>query len=148
VSVVYLTIDEVLKNHTFALTLGNGGLDGVRSQQVLASAVNQPQQSAFGDDAYPTIPEKAAAYAYFIAEGQPFIDGNKRTAALTMLMFLDLNEYDLIEGGDEELAVMLEDLGSKTIDQSEFFGWVLNHARKREPLADVLPFNRPTGTDE
>jgi death on curing protein len=98
--------------------------------QQLASAVQQPQQSAFAEDAYATVPEKAAAYAYFLAEGQPFVDGNKRTAALTMLMFLDLNGYDLIEG-DEELAIVLEDLGKGLLDQSEFFGWVCNHAKRR-----------------
>jgi death-on-curing protein len=130
VPVIYLTIDDVIETHSDALTLGNGGLDGIRSQNVLASAVMQPQQSAFEQDAYETIPEKAAAYGYFIAEGQPFIDGNKRTAALSMLMFLDLNGYDLIEG-HEELAEILECLGAKTVDQSEFFGWVVNHARPR-----------------
>jgi death-on-curing protein len=116
--------------HTIALTHGNGGLDGVRSHQQLAAAVMQPQQSAFGEDAYPTIAEKAAAYGYFLAEGQPFIDGNKRTAELAMTTFLDLNGYELIEDEDE-ISKMFEDLGAQLIGQGEFFGWVVNHARPR-----------------
>lgn len=66
-------------------------MDGVRSEQQLASAVGQPEQSAFGEDAYRTIPEKAAAYGFFIAEGQPFLDGNKRTALLAFETFLHAN---------------------------------------------------------
>lgn len=128
--VVYLTIDDVIEAHTDALTLGNGGLDGVRSQQVLASALGQPQQSAFGEDAYPTVADKAAAYGFFIAEGQPFIDGNKRTAALAMLIFLDLNGYDLVEQ-HEELAEVFERLGHHLVDQAAFFKWVADHTRAR-----------------
>lgn len=145
---VYLSVDSVIENHDVALTTMGGGRPGIRSQQMLASAVNQPQQSAFGEDSYITVPEKAAAYGFFLAEDQPFNDGNKRTGALSMLMFLDLNGYDLHEADDEELASVFEDLGKHVMDQSEFFGWVCNHAKKRQPSADVLPFERPTGTNE
>lgn len=126
--VVYLTVDDVIELHTIALEHG-AGLDGIRSQQQLASAVGQPQQSAFGEDLYKTIPEKAAAYGYFIAEGQPFIEGNKRTALLSLETFLEANGYELVED-DDSIAQTFEDLGRKVIDQSEFFGWVVNHARQ------------------
>ena len=88
-SIIYLTVDQLKDLHTQALTLG--GVDGLRSEHLLASAVFQPQQSAFGEDAYATIPEKAAAYGFFIAENQPFLDGNKRTGELALVTFLDLN---------------------------------------------------------
>jgi death-on-curing protein len=81
--VKYLTIDHVIEFHEEALR-EFGGLSGIRSPHALASAVMQPQQSAFGQDAYPTIPGKAAAYGFFIAEAQAFADGNKRTAAIAM----------------------------------------------------------------
>ena len=129
--VVYLTVDAVIELHRIALEYG-GGLDGIRSQQQLASAVAQPQQSAFGEDTHATVPEKAAAYGFFIAEGQPFIDGNKRTALLALETFLDANGYELLED-DDAIAQVFEDLGSKVIDQSEFFGWVCNHSRERAP---------------
>jgi death-on-curing protein len=125
--VVYLTVDGVIVLHGIALEL-HGGLDGIRSQQMLASAVAQAEASAFGEDAYKTIPEKAAAYGFFIAENQPFIDGNKRTALLAMETFLLANGYELTEDNDA-IAQAFEDLGGKVIDQSEFFGWVSNHAR-------------------
>jgi len=105
-----------------------GGLAGIRSRHALASAVLQPQQSAFGDDAYATIPEKAAAYGFFIAEAQAFVDGNKRTAAVAMETFLLLNYHEFYQD-DDEIAHMFESIGSHAVDQQEFFGWVCNHAK-------------------
>lgn len=129
--VICLSVDDIIALHEDALTLGDGGSEGIRSYQQLASSALQPYQSVFGDDAYPTIPEKAAAHAFFLAEGQPFIDGNKRTAALALTVFLDLNGYELYEASDTELADILIDLGSQVIGQGEFFGWVCNHARPK-----------------
>jgi death-on-curing protein len=105
--VLYLTIDQVKRFHALVLELG--GSDGIRSEQMLASSVFQPQQSAFGEDAYPTVPEKAAAYA-----------------------FLDLNCYDF---SDDEHAIedMFVAVAAGTVDQSEFFGWVVNHCRRGAP---------------
>ena len=128
-AVVYLTVDQIIALHDAALA-EYGGLGGTRSPQQLAAAVTQPQQSAFGEDAYATIPEKAAAYGYFLAEAQAFIDGNKRAAALALETFLYINGFELLQD-DDEIAQMFEDLGAKVIGQGEFFGWVCNHARLR-----------------
>jgi death-on-curing protein len=56
------------------------------------------------------------------------VDGNKRTGAAAMLAFLELNGYELSQT-DDEIAEVFEGLGRKVIDQGEFFGWILNHAR-------------------
>lgn len=126
--VVYLTADQVIALHWIALE-AYGGPEGIRSEHSLFSAVGCAEQTVFGEDAYPTIPEKAAAYGFFIAENQPFVDGNKRTAAASLATFLDINGYELVEYHDQELAEIFEALGKKTIDQSEFFGWICNHAK-------------------
>ena len=73
--------------------------------------------------------EKAAAYGFFLAENQPFVDGNKRTAAWAMLTFLDVNGYALVTTDDEELAAVFEDLGRDVLDQAAFFAWVVGRAR-------------------
>ena len=122
--VVSLSVDHIVELHRLALTLGSGGGGGVRACHLLASAALQPYQSVFGEDAYPTIPEKAATHAFFIAENQPFVDGNKRTAALALTVFLDLNGYRLEETHETELADVLIALGSGELDQGEFFVWV------------------------
>lgn len=128
---VYLTADQIASLHRRAVA-AYGGLDGVRSEQQFLSAVFQPQQTVFGEDAYPTIPEKAAAYGFFLAESQPFIDGNKRTAAAAMAVFLAVNGYELVEQSETELAEIFERLGSRAIGQGEFFEWVLSRVRRAE----------------
>ena len=67
----------------------HGGQDGIRNENGLESALAQPMNVFFygrGD-----LFDLAAAYAYHIAENQPFIDGNKRTAITTALAFLELS---------------------------------------------------------
>jgi death on curing protein len=136
---VYLTVDQVLELHDHALTLG--GAAGVRSEHLLASAVWQPQHSAFGEDAYPRLAEKAAAYGYFLALNHPFVDGNKRTAELALVTFLDLNGYELVDDEDA-IAEMFEDISRGVVEQGEFFGWVCNHARPVDP-SNMAEFPKP-----
>jgi death-on-curing protein len=128
---VYLTLDQVVRLHDRVLA-EDGGLEGIRSHHALASAVAQPEQTVFGDDAYATVAEKAAAYAFFIAMGHPFNDGNKRTAALAMEVFLEINGYELRQS-DEDVEDMIVSLAANVIGQGEFFSWVSNHARPADP---------------
>ena len=58
---------------------------------LLESAVLTPQQSAFGEDAYPTIGQKAWAYLRGLAQNHAFVDGNKRIAWATTRAFLLVN---------------------------------------------------------
>ena len=57
----------------------------------MQAAIDRPQASAFGEDAYPTLAEKAAAYLQSFAIGHPFMDGNKRAALAACLFFLEMN---------------------------------------------------------
>lgn len=66
-----------------------GGTDGLRDEGLLESAVIQPQQLAYYSD--PDLFEIAATYAFHLAENQPFLDGNKRTAAGSAIAFLRTN---------------------------------------------------------
>ena len=126
--VIYLSADQVLDLHAEALTLG--GRKGVRSVHLLHSAVGQPEQAAFGEDAYPTIPDKAAAYAFFLVKNHPYVDGNKRTAEVAMFVFLDLNGFDFVDDQDD-IADTLERLAAGRVDQGTFFEWVREKAHAR-----------------
>jgi death-on-curing protein len=137
---IYLTLDEILQVHERVLA-EDGGMEGVRSHHGLASAAAQPEQTVFGEDAYPTIPEKAAAYAFFIAMGHPFNDGNKRTAVLALEVFLEINGFELRQP-DEDIEEMMVSLASGVIGQGEFFGWVCNHARPVD-RRNVSEFPKP-----
>ncbi|RXK53561.1 type II toxin-antitoxin system death-on-curing family toxin [Oleiharenicola lentus] len=66
-----------------------GGADGVRDENALESALAQPMQEHFYRQA--DLFQIAAAYAFHLAENQPYIDGNKRTGLLSALNFLAEN---------------------------------------------------------
>jgi death-on-curing protein len=71
------------------------GPNQLRDFGLLDTAVSRPLQSAFGDDAYPTIHEKAAALLHGLARFHPFVTGNKRTAWMATAMFYMVNGYSL-----------------------------------------------------
>ena len=127
-STVYLSVEQVIDLHAEALRFG--GADGLRSRHLLHSAVAQAEQSAFGKEAYSTVPEKAAAYAFFLVMNHPFVDGNKRTGELAMLVFLELNGFDFGEDQDQ-IAEMFERLAAGEVRQEEFFAWVRVNATFR-----------------
>lgn len=83
----YVTLGQVMRINANVLM----GYHRVRDPDLLESAVARPQASAFGQDAYPTVYEKAAALLHSLVLNHPFRDGNKRTATLAMLLFLRMN---------------------------------------------------------
>jgi death on curing protein len=87
---VFLDIDDVLLIHEEQLPR-YGGSRGIRDRGLLESAVAMPRATAGGAFAHEDLFAMAAAYAFHIAQNQPFIDGNKRTGLLAALVFLDLN---------------------------------------------------------
>ena len=99
--IFYLSLDVVLEIHQRQLK-EFGGSDGARNQSGLESAVETPKATFDGKDLYPSLFEKAAAYAFHIAEAQAFVDGNKRAALDVALTFLAINGYE-IEAEEMEL---------------------------------------------
>ncbi|MFC9425312.1 type II toxin-antitoxin system death-on-curing family toxin [Streptomyces sp. NPDC056987] len=67
----------------------------VRDAGLLESAVHRPSAAMFGQEAYPDVIEKAAALLQSLAVHRPLFDGNKRTAWLSCVTFLALNEVHL-----------------------------------------------------
>ena len=67
------------------------GKKKVRDIDLLLAAEQRPQASAFGQDAYSTLKEKAAVLLHSISRNHPFADGNKRTATISALFLLAIN---------------------------------------------------------
>ena len=84
------------------------GAPDLRYPDGLSSAVGRPQQSAFGEDAYPTIQLKAAALMQSLAENQPFVDGNKRIAWIAGKLFLQIHGYTMHATDQEGKQLFLE----------------------------------------
>jgi death on curing protein len=103
VDVKYLDIDEVLRLHL--LEVGDGV--GLRDRNLLEAAVERPRQSAFGEDAYPTLESKAGALLDSLARNHPFLDGNKRIAVLASFVFLEINGFEVETTNDEVVETVL-----------------------------------------
>ena len=88
----FVNLDHALKLHDYILVNYGGGMPGVRDRDLLESAIAAPQAAmSFGYlRAFPW--EMAAAYLFHIARNHPFVDGNKRTALICMLTFLEMND--------------------------------------------------------
>lgn len=86
----FLSVDDVLAIHDD--TIGDeGGMSGVRDLGLLVSAVMMARQKFDGAYLHKGIAAMAAAYLYHIVQNHAFHDGNKRTAAMSALVFLDVN---------------------------------------------------------
>jgi death-on-curing protein len=79
----------------------------VRDHGLLASAAARPRTSAFGDDAYPTFADKAAALMHSIARNHALADGNKRLAWAATRTFCLLNGRELVFTVDDAEQLVL-----------------------------------------
>lgn len=94
--IIFLTKEEVISAHYFIMKRMNDAEQaGVKDHGLLESALHRPQQSVFGEDAYPSIFDKAAALLESLVRNHCFHNGNKRTAYLVTKSFLMLNGYHL-----------------------------------------------------
>jgi len=84
------TIDAVLAVHAEVLA-AHGGSPGLRSRELLESAVAAPQATMMGVPMISDPIEIAAAYLFYLCSNHAFVDGNKRVALATSLMFLSEN---------------------------------------------------------
>ena len=124
----YLTLGEVVELHRLVLA-ATGGAPGIRDLGALESAVAQPRASFGGSDLHPTLIEKAGALGFVLAQGHPFVDGNKRVAHAAMATFLLLNGADIDATVDEQEQLML-DLASGRVSRSELVDWLRLHVTR------------------
>jgi death on curing protein len=121
----WLDTGIVLDFHAEQLALF-GGADGVRDVGLLESAVARPiNKFAYGESDLAVL---AAAYGFGIARNHPFVDGNKRTAFASMIVFLGLNRFDLDAPSEEATAIILG-LAVGEIGEEALAHWISDHMR-------------------
>lgn len=91
---------------------------GIRDTNLLESAVMMPQQQFGGNYLHEDLSAMAAAYLFHIAKNHAFFDGNKRTAALTMLLFLKANSIEVLPNPSELEQITL-DVASGKLSKDE-----------------------------
>ncbi|MGH9949842.1 MAG: type II toxin-antitoxin system death-on-curing family toxin [Pyrinomonadaceae bacterium] len=113
---IFLSVEEVHIIHEEQLD-AFGGLNGIRDEGLLESAVMTPQASFGGEYLHADLFEMAAAYAFHIAENQPFLDGNKRTALGSAMVFLESNGYEFPLIDDLELYRAMIAIANDELDK-------------------------------
>lgn len=126
----YLTKGQIVYLNAFLIKKYSPNEDvGIKEPKLLDSAINRPRQSAFGEDAYKTVFEKAAALFQSLAQNHPFYNANKRTAYAALKSFLLLNGY-AIEAEyqeKEDFTVNISDQQNR-MGINEISGWIESHA--------------------
>ncbi|WP_298023848.1 type II toxin-antitoxin system death-on-curing family toxin [uncultured Parasphingopyxis sp.] len=102
----------------------HGGGDGIRDAGAFESAMAWPRNLAAYDD--PDAAALASAYAFAIARNHPFVDGNKRTAAVVAESFLNLNGFS-VTATDAELVVAFVALAASELTEEELANWFREH---------------------
>ncbi len=104
----------------------------MRDQTLLESAVAMPQAGFGGQFVHESLFIMAAAYAFHIAENQPFVDGNKRTALVAALTFLELNGQIVLDP-EEKLYDAMIAIAKKELNKAGMASLLENLSRSLLP---------------
>ena len=123
-SEVLLILEDQIRNY--------GGSYGIRDINLLSSAIYMPESSFDGKYLHKTIPAMAAAYAFHICQNHPFIDGNKRAALASSLVFLDINGYEF-KCNDDILYNEIMNAAKGEIKKESLIKFYEKYSKKRKP---------------
>lgn len=99
----------------------HGGTNGVRDKGLLLSALARPENlNAYGESV--DLAALAVSYAYGIAQNHPFLDGNKRTALVVSVTFLNLNGFDF-DAPSTEIYTTFLSLADGSISEEDLAAW-------------------------
>lgn len=101
----------------------------VRDLGILEGCLARPKTTLFGDEAYPSLEDKAAALMHSVATTHPLIDGNKRTAWALMVTFLAVNNREVIARTDDGFDFVLK-VATSTISVEEMGLWIAERMRE------------------
>jgi len=105
----------------------HGGSYGIRDKNLLDSALARPQNIYAYDQG--DIFDMAASYAYGIAKNHPFVDGNKRTAFITSVLFLELNGY-YFKAPEPEAVTIIVSLANGELPEAAYAQWLRDNGDK------------------
>ena len=124
---IFFESEQVINLHS-SLIAKTGGMDGIRDENLLDSALKSPFQTFDGNELYPDIFDKASQLCYSLVENHPFADGNKRIGVHLTLLFLKLNNEN-IEYSQAELIDFGLNIASGKMNKDDIKAWFLNHRK-------------------
>lgn len=118
----FLTFDQVVALHKLQVD-EFGGSHGVKDEGLLLSALGQPESGFDGNYFHKDLYEMAAAYLFHLINNHAFYDGNKRIAALTSVVFLQINGLIVIADEVEFEKLVMDAAQSKVtkVEIADFF---------------------------
>lgn len=122
----YLTLEQILVIHEDQIDR-YGGSHGLRDLALLESAIFRPQTTFSGAELYPTLFDKVAALLHLLVLNHPFIDGNKRTAITSSIVFLLHNGYELRVSNNELVDFVLR-VENKKYSVENISKWLKNNS--------------------
>ena len=123
-----ITLKQVLILHEFEIKK-HGGLSGVRDIGMLKSAIGRPFATFGGEDLYTDIFLKTGALVQSIVKNHPFVDGNKRTALVSCIVFLKMNGAIFDVSQKDSVKFMMQ-VANKNLSVDEISSWIKKHSEK------------------
>jgi len=120
----WLLEEFVLSVHDMVLAT-HGGPAGISEPKMLESALARPVNK-FGYEPATSLHDLVASYSYGIAMNHPFVDGNKRTALVCGLVFLEINGIE-IKASEAETVVAFAALAAGKLSEDELGQWFKEH---------------------
>lgn len=124
---VYITLDDALWIHEEQLKL-YGGASGVRDQGLVLSALLRPQTGYYAD-----VIEEAAALWESLAMNHGFVDGNKRVAFASTILFLQANGVNPTGSEEEWITFIDANMEGGTFRKPVLEDWLNRHTEPRPP---------------
>jgi death on curing protein len=125
---VWMEKEEVLVIHELQLT-EHGSAEAVRDEGLLESALARPKNLLAYAEEPNSLTQMASAYSFGLASNHPFIDGNKRTALVVALTFLELNRIE-ISTSQEDIYMIFWLVAQGKSSEKELTAWLDKHSVK------------------
>ena len=123
-----ITVKQILVLHEFLIRKHHGA-SGIRDIGLLKSAIGRPFATFSGEDLYPEIYLKAGALIQSIVKNHPFVDGNKRTAFVSTMVLLKINNIH-IGALQKDVVKFMLDVANKNLSVEDIASWLKEHVRK------------------
>jgi len=123
---ITLSKEQVKRLHKVLLD-STGGLNGIRDEALLDSALASPFQTFDSVELYPSTAAKIARTAYSLVCNHPFVDGNKRIGVYVMMVLLELNHIETDFTDDDIIYAGLE-LANGRMDDKQLLDLILKRS--------------------
>ncbi len=122
-----MTLDEVLALHADQVDRYGGAL-GIRDLALLESAIAAPTASYQEEFLHGSLYEMAAAYLFHLIKNHPFVDGNKRVALISTIVFLGFNDL-LLTAEPDELTSLVIGVADGSVSKAEIAVFLKSNTR-------------------